>query len=275
MPDKGNYILAFRPEDYEIFEYRINKPISFKDPKDASQVHFVLQSSDEIRINSKQSLQYFVPNNIALLLSISEKALVRALTVFKDSINPDKPTNDISKIGNEKKVEFLKTKSKVYCDYIEEIETAIVFAYTAVEAFANISIPEDYLFLSEEKEGVLYKKKAIERWTSLNEKVSKILPEVYQTSGIKTKTFWSSFKLLEEYRNAIIHQKSVDRADFFKSYFKDNISNICKSGEAVIRFFYDAHSQQNKTNPLWPWMIGKEKDFPIIFEDLNKSQKDK
>ncbi|MCW3107437.1 MAG: hypothetical protein JWQ09_1943 [Segetibacter sp.] len=33
MQDKGSYILAFRPEDYEIFEYRINKPISHKDPR--------------------------------------------------------------------------------------------------------------------------------------------------------------------------------------------------------------------------------------------------
>ncbi len=275
MEDKGTYILAFRPEDYEIFEYRINKPISLKDPKDSSPVHFVLQPTDEIKINSKHSLQYFVPNNIALLLSISDKALIRALDIFKENINPDKRTNDISKIEKEKKVDFLKTKSKSYCDYIEEIETSIVFSYTAVEAFANISIPEDYLFLSEEKEGILYKKKAIERWTSLVEKVSKILPDIYQASSIKTKPFWNSFKLLEEYRNSIIHQKTVDRAEFFKSYFKGNISDICKSGEAVIRFFYDAHTRKNKTNPLWPWLIGKEKDFPIVFEDLNKIQKSK
>src|ERR1700741_3364855 len=163
MENKGSYILAFRPEDYEIFEYRINKPVSLKDPKDSSPIHFVLQPTDEIKINSKHSLQYFVPNNIALLLSISDKALVRAFAIFKENINPDKPMNDISKIEKDEKVGFLKIKSKTYCDYIEEIETAIVFSYTAVEAFANISIPENYLFHSEEKEGIIYQKKAIER----------------------------------------------------------------------------------------------------------------
>lgn len=275
MEEKGSYILAFRPQDYKIFEYRINKPVSIKDPNDSSPIHFVLQSTDEIKINNRHSIEYFVPNNIALLLSISEKALNRALGIFKESINPDNPKNDVSKTTKENKVDFLKGKSKLYCDYIEEIETSIVFSYTAVEAFANISIPEDYLFHSPEKDGIIYTKKAIERWTSLEEKVAKILPDIYKANSIKSKKFWNSFKLLEQYRNSIIHQKTVEKADFFKSYFKDNISEICKSGESVIRYFYDAHTEKNKTNPLWPWLIGKEKDFPITLGDLSKIGKKK
>lgn len=270
MENSSGVILAFRPQDYEIFEYRLNKPLSLKDPKDSSPVHFVLQPTDKIKVNAKHTLEYFIPNNIALLLSISDKALKRALDIYKNDINPDKPKNDISKITKENKANFLKDKSKINCDYIEEIETAIVFSYTAVEAFANISIPENYTFQSQEKEGILYQKKAIERWTSLVEKVSKILPDIYKAHDIKSKRFWNNFKLLEDYRNSIIHQKTVDRVEFFKTYFKDNISDICKSGEQVMRYFYDAHTEKNKTNPLWPWLIGKEKDFPITLGNLDK-----
>jgi hypothetical protein len=271
----ANYIMAFRPEDYDIFEYRINKPIAVKDPKDNSgfDMHFIVQETDEIKLNSKHSLEYFIPNNIALLLSISDKALKRALAIYKENLNPDKPKNNISSVDKKERVNFLKDKSKYYCDYIEEVETAIVFSYTAIEAFANISIPDNYLYHSKDKAGVIYEKKAIERWTSLVEKVSTILPDIYNTKSIKNKSIFNNFKKLEQYRNAIIHQKSVERADFFKLYFKNNINDICKSSELVIRFFYDAHKETNRINPLWPWLIGNEKDFPIIYDDLSKVQK--
>ncbi len=98
-PIGANYIMAFRPEDYDIFEYRINKPIALKDPNDTSEfdMHFIVQETDEIKINSKHKLEYFIPNNIALLLSISDKALKRGLEIYKIYLNPDKPENDITK----------------------------------------------------------------------------------------------------------------------------------------------------------------------------------
>jgi len=42
---------------------------------------------------------------------------------------------------------------------------------------------------------------------------------------------------------------------------------------AEIRFFYDAHKETNRINPLGTWLIGNEKDFPIIYDDLSKIQK--
>ncbi len=53
----ANYIMAFRPEDYDIFEYRINKPISVKDPQDNSDfdMHFIVQETDHFRTSSEKS----------------------------------------------------------------------------------------------------------------------------------------------------------------------------------------------------------------------------
>ena len=36
--------------------------------------------------------------------------------------------------------------TKIIYNYIEEIQTAIVFGYTALEAFSNLSIPEKYVY---------------------------------------------------------------------------------------------------------------------------------
>jgi hypothetical protein len=110
---------------------------------------------------------------------------------------------------------------------------------------------------------VLYDKHAIERWMSLREKLEYILKEIYKTDKISANNCWGSFLKLEKLRNDIIHQKSSDHFQFFKEYFKDSIYDICKSSEEIIRFYYDKHNRDNRTNPLWPWLIGKEKDFPI------------
>lgn len=56
----------------------------------------------------------------------------------------------LEKIEGDKKT-FLNRVSSTVCDYIEHIQSAIVFAYTALETFANLSIPESYLYHVESK----------------------------------------------------------------------------------------------------------------------------
>ena len=59
---------------------------------------------------------------------------------------------------------------------------------------------------------------------------------------------------MENHRNNIIHQKSIEHTEFYKSYFKNKIFDICNSPEKVIRFFYDSQVENKKTNPIWPWL---------------------
>lgn len=254
--------MGYSPSEYEIFESRLKKPISVVRPDDPP-VDFALvfQEADKIKINSKKSLEFFVPNNIALLISTSNKALDEAKDIYKKNLNQDNPQNDYHE--NETQLDFMKRKSSSFCDYIEKIQTGIAFSYTAVEAFANISIPDNYHYRLKNKKGVIYDKFAIERWVTLKDKLEFILTDVYKTQSIKADSNWNNFLKLESLRNNIIHQKSGDHSDFFKDYFKDSIYDICKSTEGIIRFFYDKHNEENRTNPLWPWLIGKEKDFPI------------
>lgn len=66
------------------------------------------------------------------------------------------------------------------------------------------------------------------------------------------------FLNLELYRNEIIHQKSISHTEFYKVYFKESIFSVCQSPVELITFFHDSHAEENKTNPLWPWLEGLE-----------------
>ena len=255
------------PKQYEIFDRRINKPICFQDIKDSEiSGSMVLQEMDEIVFNKKRNIkiEYFTPNNVALLLSVSEKALNDAKDIYETHINPYKVNQTIKDTSIDKK-SYLIEKSKIICDYLEKIQISIVFSYTALETFCNISIPENYIYRYKDNKGIIhsYNKDAIERWLSLREKISKLLTNIYKTKKIETTKFWNCFIKLEEYRNNIIHQKSIDRTEFLKLYFRPNISKICKSSIDVLQFFYKKQAEKDFTNPLWPWLINPRKEFPI------------
>lgn len=264
---KESLIINLSPEDYQIFDNRIKKPITFQVPDELNgDSSMVLQETDEVKLKKKR-LDFFTPNNVAILLSISSRSLKKAKDIFDSKLNPDTSTIELSKATN--KLEFLKLISKDVCDYIEEIQASIVFAYTALEAFANLSIPEDYYHIQRvNNKGIdeRYDKTAIERWITLSTKLSTILPKVYKTRAIDKDKSWNLFVNLERYRHEIIHQKSIEHTEFYKHYFQKDIFDICTCAEKIIKFFYDNHSLE-KSNPLWPWIVGKEKEFPIFKGD--------
>ena len=165
--------------------------------------------------------------------------------------------------GNRK--EMMASASSLVCDYLENIQTSLVFAYTALEVFTNLSIPEDYAYNAEKNsKGIseTYDKQAIERWLPLKVKIKNILTDVYKTKKIEDKKWWGNFLNLEQYRNDIIHQKSISHTEFYKDYFKQSIFNVCESPDHIIKFFHDSLSESKQTNPIWPWMEGA-KSLPI------------
>ncbi|WP_104382598.1 hypothetical protein [Sphingobacterium sp. HMA12] len=265
---KQGLVYCIQPEQYDVFDERISKPICIKQVENGIEKgSMVFQELDEVNF-AKNPLTYFPPNNVGLLLSICKRHLVDAKKLFKEYIDPHIVNHSFVDAETNKK-EFLKEKSKIVADYIEAIQICIVFGYTALETFSNLSITETYQYkVNVKSRGVveLYDKKAIERWVSLADKLSKILPEIYETKKIETTKFWSYFIKLEKYRHDIIHQKTIERTDFYKTYFNKDIFEICASAEYVLKFFYEAHSDKQRTNPLWPWLINKDKEFPVTFD---------
>lgn len=255
--EKKSLVISTTGDEYEIFNYRIKKPIHYIHPK--GQVEMLIQESDELILEKKNKIDYFTPNNIALLMSVSNKATIEA----KVLLNEIKKENEI--ISN---VDKVKLSTELICDYIEKIQTAIVFTYTTLEAFVNLSIPEDYKFSKIIKEaGVVYEKRytrdSIERLIPLKEKLTMVLPDIYDTDHIEKESFFGRFSNLEELRNKIIHQKSIEHTELYNDYFKESIFDLCKVSEDIIDFFYENCKKDYSTNPMWPWIKGKnEKLIP-------------
>lgn len=250
-------VISTNPEKFEIFNYRTKKPIHYTHPKGEGEGEVLFQASEELIIDKKNKIDYFTPNNIALLLSVSNNALQDAKVLLKQI----KKKNEFKD-----KIEEVKFSTSLICDYIEKIQTAIVFTYTTLEAFVNLSIPEEYEYCKIAKEaGVSYEKKykrdSIERLIPLKEKLTDVLPDIYDTKQIEKEKFFGRFANLEELRNKIIHQKSIEHTELYNDYFKESIFDFCKVSEDIIDFFYENCKNDFSTNPMWPWIKGKKENL--------------
>lgn len=99
-------------------------------------------------------------------------------------------------------------------DFFEHFTAHVLFAYTALEALANEILPEGYTYEvvgSNTAEGTVYSRDEIERYVSLDEKLSKVLPHALDVSSPKGSHPWRDFKELKKVRNRLIHLKTSDR----------------------------------------------------------------
>jgi len=258
--NKNCLVIGMFPDQYKVVDPRLNKPVCHQQVKDGEITgSMLLQDLDTATVNKRREITYFCPNNIAMLLSINAKSIKQAKILYADYFENSSIELELNK------VDLNKISSRV-CDYIECIQSAIVFGYTALETFANLSIPEKYTYeIRNNSKGTteIYDKKAIERWVSLRIKFQSILRQIYKTKKPESQKWWGHFSNLEKYRNDIIHQKSINTTNFYKTYFKKTIFSICESPVPIIRFFYHAHAENNRTNPIWPWLVNEENYFPI------------
>lgn len=259
-------VVGLFPEQYIIADPRLNKPVCHQQMVDGKITgSMLLQELETAAVGLGKEITYFCPNNIAVLLSVSSKAMGKAKEIYQEFFCSPDTEFCIEKIQEDKKV-FLNRLSSIVCDYIEHVQTAIVFAYMALETFANLSIPEEYQYHTENKsKGIkeTYDKAAIERWLSLKVKVQHILKEIYGTQELSHQKWWGYFSNLERYRNDIVHQKTIMSTSFYKEYFKEAIFPVCECPLPIIKFFYEAHADNNRTNPIWPWLVNEKNYFPL------------
>lgn len=248
-----------RPQKPELRELRPFIIVAKKQQKT-----FVLGHNEILNVNG-QKIDFTGPNNIAICLSISEREYEISQKMWIKYILPK-----IKK--NQKEVTFThKQTSKVY-DYFEHLQTSIIFAYTAVEAFGNVAIPEEFTYekTNNKKVKEIWTKENIERWLPTTEKICEILPKILQTSSPKDEKFWLDFKKLEEIRNEIIHQKTVTNelnvsSKYLHEFFSSKIFDIIRSGFLVIEYFC---SKTKFAHVYFPLGVGTAKQQPIIVDDF-------
>lgn len=256
--NKKSLVISANPEKFKIFNERLKRPIHFVSQGGSGEA--LMLEGENAKIGNKK-ISYFTPNNIAILLSVSNKSQNEAKRLLKEI----KTRHNI-----ENSLDDIKESSKIICDFIEQIQTSIVFTYTTIEAFVNLSIPEEYEYFEIKKEaGVHYEKRfkgsSIERLLPLKTKIKEILPDIYETDPIEKEKFFANFDRLEKLRNKIIHQKSIEHTELYKEYFRDSIFTVCNVSNDLITFFYENCESDFSTNPIWPTIDGKESNFPKAY----------
>jgi len=94
---------------------------------------------DTLVRHGTRTLAFADPSAVALFLSQSQKSFVRAMEIHPfhpERLSPSRPKLDT-----------------ILYDYLELIMIAVISAYTAIEAFANDEIPEDFLYQQRRKTG--------------------------------------------------------------------------------------------------------------------------
>ncbi|MCM2475248.1 hypothetical protein HGO38_17350 [Rhizobium sp. CG5] len=98
-------------------------------------------------------------------------------------------------------------------DYFQSTMAEIVMAFSAIEAFANESIPSGYTYLFTQQDGKVVPLTGLEleRRVSLDEKLSSLLPAVHSINSPKGRKPWERYRKLKALRDRLTHLKSVDR----------------------------------------------------------------
>lgn len=96
-------------------------------------------------------------------------------------------------------------------DYFEEMISEIVMSFSAIEAFANEAIPQDFIYHFTQRDGttVALVGTELERRVSLDE--SSVLPSAYEIKSPKGKKAWEIYRKLKAIRDRLVHLKTVDR----------------------------------------------------------------
>lgn len=160
---------------------------------------------DVLSFSEGRRLAFPLPSATAMMLSSSRQAHEAA------RLHLEHPSLSRERGGV---VYFASNESALDC--CENLMASVIFAYTALECFANEWVPT-WITYKQSKKGsqafILLGKEEIERNLHLREKLATILPYVFQKPGPKGTRAWEGFVKLEKIRNRIIHMKEADRRE--------------------------------------------------------------
>jgi hypothetical protein len=161
-----------------------------------------LTVSTVVKLDSKRELTIPHPNAAALFLSAS----ARAFAVGRE-------IRDRSGIDRTLQSNLTFASDGDALDYLERMSEAVILAFTALEAFVNETIPDDYQYARHARSQIILEvasKPAIERFTPIDEKLCVILPDVLKCGSPRQSRCWSAYKNLKQCRDRLIHLKTAD-----------------------------------------------------------------
>ncbi len=146
-------------------------------------------------------VKFSIPSHAAICINLSRKGFLRAKRFGFSELAKKQITAEVTADG-----------LKQTYDYFEEMIQNVVFAHTALEAFVNENIPNDFVYQREQQGKCIevHDKAGIERNIQLDEKLSVVLPQITGIEFDKGGQLWSDFKKMKDVRDRIIHAKTSD-----------------------------------------------------------------
>jgi hypothetical protein len=195
--------------DDEKDKLRVQKLLDAQDPRvyaaDLIKIAiggYALASASTITKFENHKASFALPSHAALCLNLSNQAFEKAKVICKEELFQSKPHGHTAEEG-----------LPLLFDLFEQLFLNVIFAYTALEAFANESIPGNYVFsqLRQDKKcWERYDRTQIERNVSLDIKLSEVLPEITGIKFQKNGSLWNKYIKLKTIRDRIIHVKAAD-----------------------------------------------------------------
>ena len=198
-----------------------------------------------------KTLNFLIPSMTALFLDYSNDLWMQSQSVLQDeSAFKARVSKHISK-----SVVFPTSDDKLF-RLFEKRMASIVFAYSALEAFANEYIPDNYVFQKErgdKKCTESYTKEQIENIISMDHKIGTILPEILTVSSPKGTALWERYLILKSLRDRIVHMKSNDRksvsiddGSIWQDLTNRRLPNFSKEAKDIIGYLLS-----KKDRPRW------------------------
>ena len=215
-------------------------------------------AAGETRYDREHVLSFPLPNVTAMCLDVAYTTWVESQHFLQDEkfLKFFKPATT--------KGIVILTEDSTFFDLLQKKMIAIVFAYTALESFANESIPDHFIFRrmnGQTKFIEEYTKEQAER-LSLETKLYEVLPEIFKLPSPKGRTIGHKYKSLEKLRDRIIHIKSQDRRlaivgaqNIWKELLDQFSPNVAIEAKEIIGYYLN--SLDEKDRPRWykefPW----------------------
>lgn len=152
---------------------------------------------------SKKVVSFALPSAPALYLSLAHDARSKRMAIDLCDVFVDHPQPQGTWPENHRPL----------FDWLQLGAAEIIFSFTALEAFANESIPAsfEYTWTTSKKQIKILKGSEIERSVQLDEKLKHVLPKAHNIKSPSGTTAWQQFKELKHVRDRLVHLKTIDR----------------------------------------------------------------
>lgn len=254
----GERLQGINSQYRELNDHRIKKPRVLFNEDDPTQMHITLPTNWIVRTD-KAAFMMNEPNDITLYSNIAVKELSQARAQFAQ-IKLTTSSLGITSVYNH----------AIFFDYYESVIKAVLTAFSTVEAFSNIFLPDNCQF---EWRKEILDRNGVERRVPTDVKLRDIFKEAYDTPDFQSTTWWQNFIELKALRDEVIHAKPSTSEERYSKLLSERVFGWIECHKDLIQFF----ASYIAVNDRWllielPYGFGKDNLCPAFMSNTEYRQ---